>query len=72
MKILKILALVFIFAAVAVALAAPIRPVPGFFIGGDPTPVPAKYQPDYPEIIAGVPKVEEARDTVAVLRLNRG
>lgn len=155
MKLLKILALIVVAAAIVVALAAPIGPVPGFFIGGQPTPAPAnwpdtsavheiklkvpgtlprvvtiwvvdhegelhvvgsresgwvkmigagspvdmrigdktyalnavpvtdgwqavledyvaKYQPDYPEIIAGFPKVEEAGDAVAVFRLSRG
>jgi hypothetical protein len=155
MKILKVLSLVLVAAAVVVVLAAPIGPVPGFFIGGEPTAAPtswpdtsgvheiklkvpgtpprvvtiwvvdhagelhvvgsresgwvkmigegspvemriddktyalnavpvtdgwqavledyvAKYEPDYPEIIAGFPKPEEARDAVAVLRLSRG
>ena len=31
-----------------------------------------KYEPDYPEIIAGFPKLEEAGDTVRVYRLSRG
>ncbi len=30
-----------------------------------------KYRPDYPEIIAGFPSVEEARSQVAVFRLER-
>ena len=32
----------------------------------------AKYEEDYPEIIAGFPTVEEAEGTVAVFRLSRG
>jgi hypothetical protein len=155
MKFLKILSIAVLAAAVFVALAAPIGPMPGFFIGGESTPAPttwpdtsnvheiklkvpgtlprvvtiwvvdheselhvvgsresgwvmmigegspvemrienqtyalnaiavtdgwqavledyvAKYQPDYPEIIAGFPKVEEAGDSVAVYRLSRG
>ena len=31
----------------------------------------AKYQPDYPEIVAGFPKIEEAEDLIAVFRLDR-
>ena len=31
----------------------------------------AKYEPDYPEIIAGFPSVAEAEDSVAVFRLSR-
>jgi len=154
MKILKILSLVVIVTAVVVALAAPIGPLPGFIIGGDPTPAPAswpdtsgvheitlgvpgtpsrvvtiwvvdyqgelhvvgsresgwvkmigdgapvemrlgnstytlaavpvtegwqpvleayvaKYEPDYPEIVAGFPEVDQARDTMGVFRLSR-
>ena len=31
----------------------------------------AKYQPDYPDIVVGFPKTEEAEDRIAVFRLNR-
>jgi hypothetical protein len=31
-----------------------------------------KYRPDYPEIVADFPPVDEARDQVTVFRLNRG
>ena len=31
----------------------------------------AKYQPDYPDIVAGFPSIEEAKDQIAVFRLNR-
>jgi hypothetical protein len=31
-----------------------------------------KYRPDYPDIVAGLPTLEEARGTVAVFRLTRG
>ena len=31
----------------------------------------AKYQPDYPDIVAGFPTLEEAEGQVAVFRLNR-
>lgn len=30
-----------------------------------------KYQADYPDIVAGFPPISEARDQVAVFRLNR-
>lgn len=30
-----------------------------------------KYRPDYPDIIAGFPSIEEAQDQVAVFRLDR-
>jgi hypothetical protein len=155
MRILKIIALLVVVAAIGVAIVAPIGPLPGFFIGGEPTPAPAswpdtsrtheirlkvpgtlprvvtiwvidhegelyvvgsresgwvkmigqgapvemrlddrtyalnavavtegwqavleayvaKYEADYPEIVAGFPKVDEARDQVAVFRLSRG
>ena len=32
----------------------------------------AKYETDYPDIVAGFPPVEEARDLIAVYRLERG
>ncbi len=31
----------------------------------------AKYQADYPDIVAGFPSVDEAKDLIAVFRLNR-
>ena len=31
----------------------------------------AKYRPDYPDIVAGFPPIDEAADLVAVFRLNR-
>ncbi len=31
----------------------------------------AKYQPDYPEIVAGFPSVDEAKDLISVFRLER-
>ena len=31
----------------------------------------AKYQPDYPEIIAGFPPIEEAEGFIGVFKLNR-
>jgi len=154
MKILKIVSAAVLMLAIVVAFAAPLGPLPGFFIGGEPTGAPAswadtsgvheiqlkvpgvlprvviiwvvehdgdlhvvgshesgwvrmigqgaqvqmrladrtyalnavpvtegwqpileayvaKYQPDYPEIIAGFPSVDEAEGQVAVFRLNR-
>ncbi len=32
----------------------------------------AKYEPDYPDIVAGFPSIDEAKDTIAVYRLGRG
>jgi hypothetical protein len=155
MKILKIIALAIVAAAIVLAFVAPIGPLPGFFIGGAQTKAPAswpdtsgvheirlkvpgtlprvvtiwvidhegelyvvgsresgwvkmigqgapvamrleertyalnavpvtgnwqdvleayveKYRPDYPEIVADFPPVDEARDQVAVFRLSRG
>jgi hypothetical protein len=155
MKVLKIASILILAVAVVVAIAAPIGPLPGFFIGGEQTATPArwpdtsgvheiqlkvpgtlprvvtiwvvdhdgelhvvgsresgwvkmigqgapvemrlegrtyaldavpvtenwqpvleayvaKYESDYPEIVAGFPSVEEARDQVAVFRLDRG
>lgn len=154
MKILKIISAVALSALVVVALVAPIGPLPGFFIGGEPTAPPAswpdtsgvheirlkvpgmlprvvtiwvidhegelhvvgsrdsgwvkmigqgtpvemrlddrtyslnatpvtegwqavfeayvaKYKPGYPEIVAGMPPVAEAKDRVGVFRLSR-
>lgn len=31
----------------------------------------AKYRPDYPDIVAGFPSIEEAEGTIAVFRLDR-
>lgn len=31
----------------------------------------AKYEPDYPDIVAGFPSIDEAKDLIAVFRLNR-
>lgn len=155
MKFLKIASWLVLAVAVVVAIAAPIGPLPGFFIGGEQTKAPAswpdtsgvheirlkvpgtlprvvtiwvvdhagelyvvgsresgwvkmigqgapvemrlvdrtyaldavpvtenwqdvleayvaKYESDYPEIVAGFPPVDEASDQVAVFRLNRG
>ncbi len=44
MKVLKILGLVTVVALVVVAFVAPIGPLPGFFIGGTPAPLPAEWQ----------------------------
>ena len=154
MKILKIASLVVLALLVVVALVAPIGPMPGFFIGGNPTEAPAewhdtsgvheiklkvpgalprvviiwviqhggelyvlgskesgwiqmigegapvearlgddtyaleasrvdegwepimeayiaKYRPDYPEIVAGMPSIDEARNGIALYRLGR-
>lgn len=30
-----------------------------------------KYQPDYPDIVAGFPSIEEAQDSIGVFRLDR-
>ena len=30
-----------------------------------------KYEPDYPDIVAGFPSIEEAEGTIAVFRLDR-
>ena len=49
MKIVKILAIVLIVAAGVIALFGPIGPVPGFMIGGTPTPAPAQW-PDTSKI----------------------
>ena len=155
MKILKIASGLVLVVAVVIAIAAPIGPLPGFFIGGEQSAAPAKwpdtsavheiqlkvpgtlprvvtiwvvdhegelyvvgsrgsgwvkmigqgapvemrlegrtyalkavpvtegweavleayvekYRPDYPEIVADFPPVDEARDQVAVFRLIRG
>jgi hypothetical protein len=32
----------------------------------------AKYRPDYPDVVAGFPTIDEAKDLVAVYRLGRG
>lgn len=44
-------------------------------VAGDPSTIlqsyVAKYEPDYPDIIAGMPDLEEARDVAAVFRLER-
>jgi hypothetical protein len=154
MKILKVLVLILVALGVVLAVAAPIGPMPGFFIGGSPTESPAtwqdtsatheillrvpgmpprvviiwvvehdgelyvvggsdggwvgmigerspveirldentyalqaslvadgwepilqayvdKYRPDYPEIVAGFPSIEEAQGQIAVFRLTR-
>jgi len=154
MKVLKIALLVVVVLLVVLVIAAPIGPVPGFFIGGTPTAAPAswpdtsdvheirlrvpgspprvviiwvvdyqdalyvvgakdsgwvsmlgpggpvemrlgdhtyaltatpvldgwqnvleayvdKYRPDYPDIVAGFPSMEEAEGKIAVFRLNR-
>ena len=31
----------------------------------------AKYQPDYPDIVAGFPSVDEAKDLISVYHLGR-
>jgi hypothetical protein len=49
MKILRIVALVLLAVGVVVAIVAPIGPLPGFFIGGEPTPAPASW-PDTSEV----------------------
>lgn len=154
MKTLKIALLAIVVLLIVLVFAAPIGPLPGFFIGGTPTAAPAswpdtsdvdeirlrvpgtpprvviiwvidhqgalhvvgarnsgwvtmlgqggpvemrlgdstyaltatpvldgwegvleayveKYRPDYPDIVAGFPPVEEAEDQVAVFRLDR-
>ncbi len=43
MKYLKVAAAIVVVVLVVVALVAPIGPLPGFFIGGTPTPVPAQW-----------------------------
>lgn len=43
MKILKIVIAVAAVVAIVLALIAPLGPVPGFFIGGNPTPAPAQW-----------------------------
>jgi len=154
MKALKIVIAVVLSALVVVAFVAPVGPLPGFIVGGEPTPPPAswpdtsgvheirlkvpgtlprvvtiwvvdhegelhvvgsrdsgwvsmigqgapvemrlddrtyalnavpvtegwqsvleayvaKYEPDYPEIVAGFPPVAEASERIAVFRLSR-
>ena len=57
MRVLNILLVVVIAVLIIGALLAPIGPVPGFFIGGTPTPVPATWPDtsDDDEILLKVP-----------------
>lgn len=49
MRALKILLVVVVAVVIVGALIAPIGPVPGYFIGGTPTPVPSSW-PDTSEV----------------------
>lgn len=57
MKIVKLIVAAAVALAVIAALAAPIGPLPGFFIGGTATPAPAQWPDtsDVDEILLKVP-----------------
>jgi hypothetical protein len=62
MKILKLVVAAVVALAVMAALAAPTGPLPGFFIGGTPTPAPDQW-PDTSgtdEILLKVPGTRPA------------